>query len=98
MAYAHQGVELRPLPGLPPPTHAPPLAAVATVKGNEAPQQALLTRKGTDALVRLERLLDDANHALAAQLPPGTQGALDSDKTRSVATATDHAGANTRGD
>jgi hypothetical protein len=58
----------------------------------------LLTRKGTDALVRLERLLDDANHALATQLPPGTQGALEGDKTRSVATATDRAGANTRGD
>jgi penicillin-binding protein 1A len=100
MAYAHQGIELRPLPGLPAPTHAPPLAANATFTGNDAPQQVLLTRKGTDALVRLERLLDDANHALAAQLPAGTQGALDDDKTRSstVATATDRAGAGPRGD
>src|ERR1700719_854189 len=72
MAFAHQGVELRQLPGLPAPTHAPPLAANATFTGNDAPQQVLLTRKGTDALVRLERLLDDANHALAAQLPAGT--------------------------
>ena len=96
----HQGVELRQLPGLPAPTHAPPLAANATFTGNDAPQQVLLTRKGTDALVRLERLLDDANHALAAQLPAGTQGALDDDKTRSsaVATATDRAAAGTRGD
>ena len=31
----------------------------------------LLTRKGTDVLVRVERLLDDANRALAAQCPPG---------------------------
>ena len=31
MAYAHQGVELRPLPGLPPPEHAPPMAANASV-------------------------------------------------------------------
>ena len=76
------------------------MAANATFPGNDAPQQVLLTRKGTDALVRLERLLDEANHALAAQLPAGTQGALDSDKTRSstVATATDRAGAGTRGD
>ena len=45
-------------------------------------------------------LLDDANHALAAQLPAGTQGALDDDKTRSntVATATDRAGTGTRGE
>ena len=70
MAYAHQGIELRPLPGLPAPTHAPPLAADATFKGNDAPQPVLLTRKGTDALVRVERLLDDANHALAAQTCP----------------------------
>src|SRR5215468_4757979 len=29
MAYAHQGVELRPLPGLPPPQHAPAIADVS---------------------------------------------------------------------
>ena len=89
MAYAHQGIELRPLPGLPPPTHAPPLAANATFTGNDAPQQVLLTRKGTDTLVRLERLLDDANHALAAQLPAGTQGALDDDNDAASSTRGD---------
>jgi penicillin-binding protein 1A len=63
MAYAHQGVELRPLPGLPAPQHAPPVADAALV-GAPAPQQILLTRKGTDALIRVERLLDDASRAL----------------------------------
>ena len=29
MAYAHQGIELRPLPGLPPPQHAPTVADAA---------------------------------------------------------------------
>ena len=29
MAYAHQGVELRTLPGLPPPQHAPTVADAA---------------------------------------------------------------------
>jgi penicillin-binding protein 1A len=67
MAYAHQGVELRPLPGLPPPQHAPPVADAALV-GAPAPQQILLTRKGTDALLRVERLLDDASRALPARL------------------------------
>ena len=97
MAYAHQGIELRPLPGLPPPTHAPPLAANATFTGNDAPQQVLLTRKGTDALVRLERLLDDASHALAAQLPAGPRARSTATRRRSstVATATDRAGAGT---
>ena len=82
MAYAHQGVELRPLPGLPPPQHAPTVAE-ATFKGGDAPQQILLTRKGTEALVHVERLLDDADHALAAQAAPaGTLGALDGGKSR----------------
>ena len=64
MAYAHQGVELRPLPGLPPPQHAPTVTDAA-LQGAPAPQQILLTRKGTEALVRVEHLLDDANRALA---------------------------------
>jgi penicillin-binding protein 1A len=89
MTYAHQGIELRPLPGLPPPTHAPPMPD-AVFKGIEEPHPALLTRKGTDILVRIERLLDDANHALAAQsTPPGPLGALDVNKAApgTVATA-----------
>ena len=36
MAYAHQGVELRPLPGLPAPQHAPTVAD-ATLKGSAGP-------------------------------------------------------------
>ena len=77
MAYAHQGVELRPLPGLPAPQHAPTVADPA-FKGGQGPPQALLTRKATEALVRVERLLDDASHALAAQAGgAGKLGALD---------------------
>ena len=66
MAYAHQGVELRPLTGLPAPQRAPAVADTA-FKGGQGPPQALLTRKATEALVRVEHLLDDASHALAAQ-------------------------------
>jgi penicillin-binding protein 1A len=77
MAYAHQGVELRPLPGLPPPVHAPTVAA-ASLQGAPPPQQILLTRKGSEALVRVEHLLDDASRALSAQAAtPGNQGALE---------------------
>ena len=77
MAYAHQGVELRPLPGLPAPQHAPTVADTA-FKGGQGPPQALLTRKATEALVRVEHLLDDASHALAAQAGgAGKLGALD---------------------
>ena len=105
MAYAHQGVELRPLPGLPPPAHAPTVAD-ASFKGNEVPHPVLLTRKGTDALVQVEHMLDDADHALTAQgVPAGSLGALDGGKddgasrTDTFATAADrNAAAAPRGD
>jgi penicillin-binding protein 1A len=82
MAFAHQGVELRPLPGMPAPQHAPTVAD-ATFKGAQGPPQALLTRKSTEALVRVERMLDDASHALAAQAgAAGRLGALDDHRDR----------------
>ncbi len=87
MAYAHQGVELRALPGLPPPQHAPTVAD-AMLQGAPPPQQILLTRKGTEALVRVERLLDEATHALPAQtLPANTLGARDDDRHVDTLTA-----------
>ena len=77
MAYAHQGVELRPLPGLPAPQH-PPALAEGAVKGIDEPHPALLTRKATEALVHLEDMFDDAVHGLSAQAAsPATLGALD---------------------
>jgi penicillin-binding protein 1A len=77
MTYAHQTVaELRPLPGLPPAQHVPAVAD-ATLQGVPAPQQILLTRKATEALVRVERLLDDASNAMPAlSAPAGTLGEL----------------------
>jgi penicillin-binding protein 1A len=104
MAYAHQGIELRALPGLPPPQHAPTIAD-ASFKADENPHPVLLTRKGTDALIQLEHMFDEANHALTAQgAPAGSLGALD-DKDRggagsnAYATAADrNAASSTRGD
>jgi hypothetical protein len=66
---------------------------------SEEPHPALLTRKGTDALIAVEHMLDDASHALTAQdaatgaasVIDGKQGALTSPNT--VATV-----ANARGD
>ncbi len=87
MAYAHQAVELRALAGLPPPQHAPAVTDAA-LQGAPAPQQILLTRKGTEALVRVEHLLDDANRAMPAlTAPAGTLGAL-GDRERRVNTLT----------
>ncbi len=95
MTYAHQGIELRPLPGLPPPEHAPPMTDTS-FKGNEEPHPALLTRKGTEALINLERMFDDASHALTAQNAPAASVGLAEGKQNSngsagaLATAADH--------
>ncbi len=77
MAYAHQGVELRQLPGMAVPQHTT-VVAEGAFKSTEEPHPALLTRKATAALVHIEEVLDNAEHALAAQAsPPTTLGALD---------------------
>jgi penicillin-binding protein 1A len=71
MEYAHQGVELKQIPGLGPATAsaaraAPTVAAPPARTGGEVAQRpALLTRRGADILVRVERLMDDATRALA---------------------------------
>jgi hypothetical protein len=62
--------------------------ADAALQGAPAPQQILLTRKGTEALVRVERLLDDASRAMPAQgAPAGTLGALDDERRANTQTA-----------
>jgi hypothetical protein len=93
MTYAHQGVELRQLPGLPAPQRVQ-VAAEAGPQGEEQPHPALLTKKATQALTRLEQLLDEADRALAAQPGQvGTLGSLDSEpgarRTDTLATAAD---------
>jgi len=74
MAYAHQGIELKQLPGVavPPPRQQP---AVADLNRRTEPppiRPAVLTRRGADILVRVERLMDEASRALATSgpLPP----------------------------
>jgi penicillin-binding protein 1A len=85
MAYAHQNVELRALPGLPAPQHAP-VVTDAALQGAPAPQQILLTRKGTEALVRVEHLLDDAWRSLPAlAVPSGTLGEVGGGNTMTAA-------------
>jgi penicillin-binding protein 1A len=66
MAYAHQGIKLRPLPGLPSPQHAPTVANAAFAR-EPTEQRVLLTQKGTETLLHLERVFDEASHALTVQ-------------------------------
>ena len=68
MAYAHQGVELRPIPGVDPATPLSRPAVVAQTKGTERPQQPpVLSKRGADLLVRIERMMEDATRSLAAR-------------------------------
>jgi penicillin-binding protein 1A len=80
MAYAHQGIEIKPLPGIPP--FGPVVAKnepVSKDKSMPAPpvRPTVLTRRGTDVLVRIERMMEDASKTLPApsgevsELPPG---------------------------
>jgi penicillin-binding protein 1A len=73
MDYAHQGAEIRQLPGVPvPPDRQQPAGAQAKAKpGTQQPppRPALLTKRGAEVLVRIERLLDDANRALGPARP-----------------------------
>ncbi|MPZ56931.1 MAG: PBP1A family penicillin-binding protein [Rhizobiales bacterium] len=66
MAYAHQGIELKPIPGIPTIPAGKPLMADAGANGAAVPARPpTLTRSGAEALVRIERLLDEAARALA---------------------------------
>jgi penicillin-binding protein 1A len=76
MSYAHTGIELKNIAGVtpnPPPGSLPiPVAsATATPPKDIAPRPPVLTRRGAEILVRIERLMDDATRALViADTPP----------------------------
>jgi len=74
MAYAHQGIELKPLIG-PAPTATPPRPqpAVADAAPPVPPRPTLLTKNGADILIRIERMMDDARRSL----PPTTVSAVE---------------------
>jgi penicillin-binding protein 1A len=76
MTYAHQGIEVKPIPGVAPGPTPPAVAAAASTATTEAPRPALLTRRAADVLTRVERLFDDATRALADTRPgePTTTG------------------------
>jgi penicillin-binding protein 1A len=104
MSYAHQGLEIKPLAGLPP-AAAPPTPARNQVAASQAAGTAavirptLLTKRGTEVLIRIEHLMEDAGKALAAagptvsELPTGPAGA----PARSDAVASAASGAAVRG-
>jgi penicillin-binding protein 1A len=67
MTYAHQGIEVKQLPGIPaPPARKDMVVAESKQKQNDAPppRPPLLTKRGADVLINVERMMDDANRAL----------------------------------
>jgi penicillin-binding protein 1A len=67
MEYAHQGIELKTIPGVGPnPAPSAPAAVADASKGSEALRPAVLTQKGAQVLLRVERIMEEAARALMA--------------------------------
>jgi len=76
MAYAHDGIEIKPLVGVPPPPERQQPAAVALKsKSGEPPppRPILLSKQGADILTRIEQMMDEATRSLGP--PPSTVSA-----------------------
>ena len=73
MAYAHQGIEVKDIPGVPsgPSTAVPTVAAATPAKPADAvPRPTALSRRAADVLVRVERLMEDATRTLGGPASP----------------------------
>jgi penicillin-binding protein 1A len=64
MAYAHQGVELKNITGVGP--NGASVGPILEGNKNEALRPVMLTNKGVQALLRVERLMDEAGRAMVA--------------------------------
>jgi penicillin-binding protein 1A len=65
MTYAHQGIEVKNIPGVPAgPTPAAPQIAAASVT-EATPRPTMLTKRSIDVLLRVERMMENATRALA---------------------------------
>jgi penicillin-binding protein 1A len=79
MSYAHQGIDAKPIPGMPPgPAPIPPPLQVSEDKPDtEGPvRPAVLSRRAIEVLQRMERLLDNATRPAA---PPVDAAKLEKD-------------------
>ena len=103
MAYAHQGIELKTMPGVEPSPGpvGPAVAAVPGAKpGDEIPRPILLTKKGAEILVRIERALEEATRSLAP--PPAADRTVEApppagSRSDGVVAATEGRGRTVRG-
>ena len=86
MAYAHTGIEIKPLPGLGGSTQ-PREPAVSETTPEAPPRPVQLSRRAADVLVRLERRMETAARALATAPPAGPQRGAAADRDGTVASA-----------
>jgi penicillin-binding protein 1A len=69
MEYAHQGIELKNLPGLPP-NPAPTAPVVQNTSNGEPARPAMLTYRGAQVLVGIERMMEETSRSLPATPRP----------------------------
>jgi penicillin-binding protein 1A len=87
MAYAHQGIEIKQLPGLGGSTR-PREPVVSDAAPNDAiPRPVQLSRRSADVLVRLERRMESASRALVTAPPAGPQRGAATERDGTVASA-----------
>jgi penicillin-binding protein 1A len=79
MAYAHQGIELRQIAGLP--KNGATVGPILEGKGDAPVRPAMLTHKGLETLLRVEQMMDEAGHALSARPPAGSSSPATGDST-----------------
>jgi penicillin-binding protein 1A len=92
MTYAHEGIELKQIPGLAAPTGPQGKVADAGNTVDTAPRSPTLTKRGIEVLVQVERLMDDATRALADRGTPGQRAdgnAPPAERPGAVASASD---------
>jgi penicillin-binding protein 1A len=78
MAYAHQGIEAKPIPGMPPgpaPIPPPVASADAQPRTDGPARPAVLSRRSIDVLLRVERLLDEAARSIQPPVDAAADGA-----------------------
>jgi penicillin-binding protein 1A len=76
MEYAHEGIEVKQLPGVAvPPARQQPAVADAKAKANQPPPRPIaLSKRGADILVQVEHMMDDASRAMGPVPSAGTSG------------------------
>jgi len=89
MAYAHQGIELKPLPGLGGSTQPRAPVVSDAEPGETPPRPVQLSRRAADVLGRLERRMENAARALATVPPAGPARGAASERDGTVASAAD---------